>query len=160
MDSEIGALPSSSCSADVLHTADTELLSVLAADRNGASDLAAPNCTAAAAKGCGGSCCGCVSMRCGFGCARGASCAEPYPPALGLSCRPKGPPKLLAVLSTAGDAVGALLLSSQLEELLQGRHRDDIWLSGMLVGGREQTLPGKAVLDGDSLPTMLPDAAL
>jgi hypothetical protein len=160
MDSEIGTLPSSSCSADVLQADDTELLSVQAADRNGASDLAVPNCAAAAANGCGGSCCGCVCMGCGFGCARRASCTEPYPPAPGLSCRPNGPPRLLAVLSTAGEAAGALLLRSQLEELLQGRHREDTWLNAMLAGGREQAPPGKAVLDGDSLPTMLPDAAL
>lgn len=87
------------------------------------SILAAPYCTAAAANGCGGSCCGCVTCCCDFCAATGLACAsglEPLGPACGCHCSPK--PKLLAALSTAED--GALLLSSQLKELLPARPAD------------------------------------
>jgi hypothetical protein len=87
------------------------------------STLAAPYCTAAAANGCGGSCCGCVTCGRGFCTATGLACSsgpELLGPACGCHCSPK--PKLLAALSTAED--GALLLSSQLKELLPARPAD------------------------------------
>lgn len=112
------------------------------------------NCTAAAANGCGGSCCGCVCLGCGFcstswllGCGANSwpAMQEGGGPASGkcCCCQGGGSPRLLAVLSTMGDAVGALVLSSQLDVQLSGMREEGVLLiMEMGTGAAGELLPG------------------
>lgn len=140
---------------------------VAGGDSTPSSAPAVLNCAAAAAKGCGGSCCGCVCNGCGLRSANGlagcsaAACKGAGGPALGPAsgrCHGRPTPKLLAVLRTTGEAVGALLLSSQLELLLPGMRLDEAWLRAM---GTTVLLPlgvawliEDARLRGPSLPAL------